>query len=216
MHAAVILRSGVTAGCWLVIACSSTGPAAPSAQQLQNSVALVRSTLCNGMATGSGFFISDHELVTNRHVVADAHELSVETADNHTLAVDDVLISYSIDAAVLHVRAADVAPLTLGADPAPGDDAWVVGFPGGGKVRVTNGRVVDEVDGRKYEVTGRVIRTRAEADPGNSGGPLLNQHAQVAGLVFAVEYSSGWTLAIPVSELARALSKMQSAPATRC
>jgi S1-C subfamily serine protease len=216
MHATVILRSGTTAMCWLVVACSSTGPAAPSAQQLQNSAALVRSTLCNGMATGSGFFISEQELVTNRHVVADARELSIETADNHTVAVDDVLVSYSIDAAVLHVRAADVAPLTLGADPAPGDDAWVVGFPRGGKVRVTNGRVVDEVQGRKYEVTGRVIRARAEVDPGDSGGPLLNQRGQVAGLVFAVEYSSGWTLAIPVSELAQALPTMHSAPAARC
>lgn len=50
--------------CWLVVACSSTGPAAPSAQQLHNSAALVRATLCNGIATGSGFFISDREVVT--------------------------------------------------------------------------------------------------------------------------------------------------------
>ncbi len=177
---------------------------------------MVRSTLCDGVATGSGFFINDHELVTNRHVVADAHEVSVETADNHILAVDHVRVSDSIDAAVLRVRPATVAPLALGVDPAPGDDAWVVGFPRGGNVRVTTGRVVDEVDGRKYEVTGQVIRTRAEADPGNSGGPLLNQHAQVAGLVFAVEYASGWTLAIPVSELTQALSAMRSVPASRC
>jgi S1-C subfamily serine protease len=83
-------------------------------------------------------------------------------------------------------------------------------------MRVTTGRVVDEVDGSKYEVTGPVIRTRAEADPGNSGGPLLNQHAQVAGLVFGVEYASGWTLAIPVSELARAMPTMHRGPATQC
>jgi len=41
-----------------------------------------------------------------------------------------------------------------GHDPAPGDDAWVMGFPRGGPLRVTTGRVVDEVDGGKYEVGG--------------------------------------------------------------
>lgn len=216
MHAPLTLRSSAIALCWFIVGCSSAGPAAPSAESLQDAAALVRSTLCDGMATGSGFFINDHELVTNRHVVDDEHELRVETADNHLLAVDDVRVSDSIDAAVLRVRSATAATLTLGVDPAPGDDAWVVGFPRGGNVRVTTGRVVDEVDGRKYRVTGQVIRTRAEADPGNSGGPLLNQRSQVAGLVFAVEYASGWTLAIPVSELTPALSTMRSVPASQC
>ena len=91
-----------------------------------------------------------------------------------------------------------------------------MGFPHGDKARVTTGRVVDEVDGNKYQVAGEVIRTRAEADPGNSGGPLLNYQGKVTGLVFAVEYSNGWTLAVPVSELERALSKMDRVSAVQC
>ena len=209
-------RIAAVALCVVVAGCSSATPAAPSAEQLHQSVALVRSTYCNGTATGSGFFVSDHELVTNRHVVADVEAVSVMTADNRVLAVDGVFISSRIDAAVLHLQAVDAVPLPLGNDPAPGDDAWVVGFPRGGKARVTTGRVVDEVDGKKYQVAGEVIRTRAEADPGNSGGPLLNYQGKVTGLVFAVEYSSGWTLAVPVSELEAALSKMDRAPAIQC
>lgn len=197
-------------------ACSSVEPPTPSAEQLKNSAALVESTLCDGEATGSGFFISNHQLVTNRHVVAGARKVAVETADNRTFDVDDVLVSSEVDAAVLDLDVAGVETLALGHDPAPGDDAWVVGFPRGGPVRVTTGRVVDEVDGEKYEVSGRVIRTRAEADPGNSGGPLLNGQGQVAGIVFAVEYSSGWTLAIPVSELAQAFPTMTNATGAHC
>lgn len=207
--------AGVTL-CVVVASCSSATPVAPSAEQLHQSVAVVRSTYCNGTATGSGFFIGDHELVTNRHVVADAEAVSVVTADNRVLAVDEVSVNSRTDAAVLHVQAVDAVPLSLGNDPAPGDEAWVVGFPHGGKVRVTTGRVVDEVDGRKYRAAGEVIRTRAEADPGNSGGPLLNYQGQVTGLVFAVEYSSGWTLAVPVSELEAALSTMHRAPVIQC
>lgn len=94
--------------------------------------------------------------------------MSIETADDRTLSVDAVSVSSLVDAAVLHLDQVDADPLVLGADPAPGDDAWVVGYPRG-EVRVTTGRVVDEVDGTKYGVSGRVIRTRAEADPGNSG-----------------------------------------------
>jgi S1-C subfamily serine protease len=198
-------------------ACSSPrGPATPSAEQLKNSVALVESTLCDGAASGSGFFINNHQLVTNRHVVAGARQVRVETANNRIFSVDDVRVSSRVDAAVLDLDAAAFDALALGGDPAPGDDAWVVGFPRGGPVRVTTDRVVDEVDGGKYEVAGRVIRTRAEADPGNSGGPLLNRRGQVAGIVFAVEYSTGWTLAIPVSELAQALPTMTDATGARC
>lgn len=207
----------VVVGCLVVgAACSSSNRSMPSAEMLQHSAALVESVLCDGKATGSGFFISDHELVTNRHVVTGGRQVSVETAGNGSLAVDAVFVSPGLDAAVLHVDAVGVDPLALGNDPLPGDDAWVVGFPRGGALRVTTGRVVDEVQGSKYGVSGQVIRTRAEADPGNSGGPLLNRRGQVAGIVFGVEYASGWTLAIPVSELALGLPRMNSVAAVRC
>lgn len=94
--------------------------------------------------------------------------MSIETADDRTLSVDAVsVIRLSMLPCCTWTRWTPIHWF-LGADPAPGDDAWVVGYPRG-EVRVTTGRVVDEVDGTKYGVSGRVIRTRAEADPGNSG-----------------------------------------------
>lgn len=106
-------RIAAVALCVVVAGCSTATPAAPSAGQLRQSVALVRSTYCNGTATGTGFFISDHELVTNRHVVADAEAVSVITADNRVLAVDAVSVNSRIDAAVLHLQAVDAVPLPL-------------------------------------------------------------------------------------------------------
>lgn len=200
----------------LLSGCTPTGLQPLSQQQLRNSAVLVESRFCDGTASGSGFFISDHELVTNRHVVADAADVRVQTADGRTFSADDVVISRRIDAAVVSLTEAAGQPLPLGTDPTPGDDAWIVGFPRGGPVRVTTGRVVDEIDGSRFGRPGTFIRTRAEADPGNSGGPLLNSAGQVMGLVSAIEYDGGWTLAIPVSDLVQALPKMQIAPVAEC
>ncbi|MCH9669148.1 MAG: trypsin-like peptidase domain-containing protein [Actinomycetia bacterium] len=201
----------------LVAGCVTSGPPRLSEDRLKSSAVLIESSLCDGAASGSGFFISATELVTNRHVVAATTGVRVQTADGRTLTVGEILLSRRIDAAVLRLTEAAGRPLLLGADPAPGDAAWIVGYPQGGPVRVTTGRVVDEIDGSRFHQPGTLIRTRAEADPGNSGGPLLNSRGEVMGLVTAVEYDSGWTLAIPVSDLAQALPKMDTAPpAAQC
>ena len=48
-------------------------------------------------------------------------------------------------------------------------------------------------------VEGPVLRINAEVRPGNSGGPLLDRRGRVAGVVYAVELSTGLGLAIPMS-----------------
>ncbi len=48
----------------------------------------IRNVGCGSVATGSGFAISDHVLVTNRHVVGGATTLQVSTYDGHDINVD--------------------------------------------------------------------------------------------------------------------------------
>jgi hypothetical protein len=51
-----------------------------------------------------------------------------------------------------------------------------------------------------------------------SGAPVIDDRGRLAGLVYAVEDPPGMTLAIPVSALARAVSRQAQAflPDTRC
>src|ERR671914_752028 len=46
----------------------------------------IRNVSCEGVGTGSGFALSDHVLVTNRHVLAGAETLEVSTWDGKTLS----------------------------------------------------------------------------------------------------------------------------------
>ena len=47
----------------------------------------VRNTGCQGVATGSGFALDRHTLITNRHVLAGADELELDTWDGRSLTV---------------------------------------------------------------------------------------------------------------------------------
>ena len=90
---------------------------------------------------------------------------------------------------------------TLGGAVVSGERVTAVGYPLGGELRLTAGVVVDLVDGSQFEIPGRVIRLTAPAQPGNSGGPLLDRTGRIVGVVFAKEIATGLTLAIPIATL---------------
>jgi S1-C subfamily serine protease len=184
----------------LVVACGSRASVGVERESL---AVKVNVATCDGDASGSGFFFADNRIVTNRHVVDEARSIEIEFSDGHAFPVSELRLSATRDLAELTVPSISGRPLTIGVDPTPGDDTWVVGFPLGGPALVTTGRVVDTIDGNKFDVSGSIIRTRADVDPGNSGGPMLDGQNRVVGIVFAVEYSSGWGMAIPVSALAQ-------------
>jgi S1-C subfamily serine protease len=167
----------------------------------------VRTTLCDGEASGSGFLVDETEVVTNRHVIEGAKGITIAFA-GEAIGVGAVEVASSLDLAVLHLDRPASATATLGVDPRPGDFTWVVGYPHGSR-RISNGRVVDVTKGEEFDEPADVLRSRAEVDPGNSGGPLQDEQGHVVGLVFAVEYQTGFSLSFPVSEVRRALSDLR-------
>lgn len=177
--------------------------AADSDRQRAAEIAVrVRNRGCDFVATGTGFAVDEHLLITNRHVVEGAEELQLDTWDGRSVQVAVHRVTYAHDLAVIETveplpRVARLAAV----DPRPGSRVSVVGFPKGGPLRQRQGTVVDQVDGDQLDDSAAVLRINARVEHGNSGGPLLDASGRVAGVVYAIERATDYGLAIPVSSL---------------
>jgi S1-C subfamily serine protease len=215
------------AGALVVVPASSTMPAdvdfapvaGPAAVRLlrHNTVRIVRLGCGLVSDNGSGVLVASGQVVTNRHVVEGALNLNVIPEDGPT-GVGFGLVNPNVDVAV--VRASPAPPgdgLTLARrDPRAGTDVLVAGFPFGDNLRIARARVVDSLEGASRSQAGPVVRLRARLSPGMSGGPVLDQSGHLAGIVFGIERSTGYGLAIPASTLRAVLSPAAMTVTPRC
>jgi len=153
----------------------------------------VRNISCSGIATGSGFPIDEHTIITNRHVLAGAAVLELNTWDGTSLDadVDESSTARLVDIGATRVAAKLPAIAELGPDPKPGQKVTAVGYPLGGQLALSPGRVVGYLDGHslpgEIAFPGRVMQVSSRIKHGNSGGPLLDARGRVVGVIFAGE-----------------------------
>jgi S1-C subfamily serine protease len=164
----------------------------------------IRNVGCGGVGVGSGFAVGENVLVTNRHVVAGADTLQLSTYDGEDVLVETAGSAVVADLALVRTKEALPAAVTLApADPAVGDPVEVVGYPGGGRLTSSTGRVLGYQDDPLGANTGRVMVTDAEAQPGSSGSPVYDHEARVVGVVYAASSGGDAALAVPVTTLQR-------------
>jgi S1-C subfamily serine protease len=144
---------------------------------------------------GSGVVILDNgTILTNLHVVAGAERLSVTFHDG--LESDAVVVGLhpKNDLAVIRAQKIpdDLPPATMGvaARLRPGDEVVAVGFPFGIGPSVSSG-VVSGLNrswrsSKGKNLLGGLIQFDAAANPGNSGGPLINMEGELVGIVTAI------------------------------
>jgi S1-C subfamily serine protease len=157
---------------------------------------------------GSGFVIDkEGHILTNYHVIADAHEVWVTLHNRKKYKATIVGTDRSHDLAVLQIKATDPQPMILGdsTNLQVGQKVYAIGNPFGLAGTLTRGivssiRQVQEPDGMIIE---EAIQTDAAINPGNSGGPLLNWHGEVIGIntmiASSVGQSAGIGFAIPIN-----------------
>jgi S1-C subfamily serine protease len=165
--------------------------------------ARVRNVTCEGVIRGSGFALGPDLLVTNRHVLAGAETLEVSTWNGRTLQVSSATVGVLGDVGFARVEGRLPVVGAFGPPPQRGDLVTAVGYPRGGPLTLSEGSVVDRVDGANLGVPGDVVRLTARVRPGNSGGPLLDRRGRIAGIVYAIQRGTGFGLAIPVDTLRR-------------
>jgi uncharacterized membrane protein required for colicin V production len=164
----------------------------PTAAALQPSVLRIRGVApsCQRALEGSGFVIAPERVITNAHVVAGTAGVSVDTEDG-TLPARVVVFDPAVDVAILSVPGLSAAPIPPAPAPAqPGQDAIVLGYPGGGPYTATAARVRETVDlsgpniYRDGTVEREVYTVRGSIRQGNSGGPLVDVDGRALGVVF--------------------------------
>jgi len=188
--------------------------------------------------SGSGFiFYQDDESVfiaTNNHVIENANSITISLDDNENVAAHVVGTHPASDLAVLAVSRADLAekgaPYTvavLGDSDIMrmGDTVLAIGNAMGEGQTVTKG-IVSALDltitvgdpNTRTRLTLDVMQTDAAVNRGNSGGPLLNHHGQVIGVVTAKMMGTdieGMGYAIPINHASAILQDLKETGAVR-
>jgi len=168
---------------------------------------------CGFEGTGSAVAITPNELVTNKHVVEGARTLSIVTTSGHRIAVRSWVVSTSDDLALL--RLSDPLfdhPVDVAADPTmPGNLVVVMGYPLGGPLTVGRGRVLDVTPDPSGSGQ-TTIQASVDTLPGNSGGPLLDTHGRLIGIVRAINLENGSAEAIPSARVSELIAGKSTRP----
>jgi S1-C subfamily serine protease len=155
---------------------------------------------------GTGFFIDRQgTIVTNHHVIDQAHSVEVRTYDNTVIREVELLYSdASVDLAILRVTPPEhqvVAPLGNSESVRVGERVISIGNPLGLDFTLTDGLV----SARRVWEGKPMIQMSTPVSPGNSGGPLFNLRGEVVGVTTAQigAYARGQNLnlAVPVNVL---------------
>jgi S1-C subfamily serine protease len=161
---------------------------------------------------GSGVVVSANGLIlTNNHVIENANQLTVTTADGQELSATVVAADPTHDIAVIRVKGGTLVPATLGDSTTikVGETVLAIGSPLGEFTETVTRGIVSALDRSITvgdELTGRgenlsdLIQTDAAINPGNSGGALINERGEVIGMNTAVAGSAeGIGFAIPIN-----------------
>jgi S1-C subfamily serine protease len=146
---------------------------------------------CSRQIDGSGFVFAPQRVMTNAHVLAGVTDPVVH-AEGKEYNAYPVYVDQEVDIAVLAVPRLPIVPLAFSPRPAgAGDDAIIMGDPGGGPFYVGPARVRNrgDISGPDFRNTRTVVRNVyalfGTVRAGNSGGPLFAPDGTVLGVVFA-------------------------------
>lgn len=164
------------------------------------------------MGSGSGVVISpDGYIVTNNHVVSGTDVVTVTFNDRNAVQAKVVGTDPSTDLAVLKIEEKDLPFIEFGNSDDVHLGQWVlaVGYPLSLDATVTAGivsaksRSIGINATRSRSAIESFIQTDAVVNPGNSGGPLVNDKGQVIGINSAIASPTGsyagYSYAIPAN-----------------
>jgi S1-C subfamily serine protease len=170
-------------------------------------------------AAGSGSAVvltSDGYLVTSAHVVVDGQEGTAAFADGREFDFEVVGADQLSELAVVRVGAGDLEPAELGDAGtlrvgqlvvAVGNPLGLAGSVSAGVVSALGRSFVTSVGSNGRQVD-NVIQTDAALHPGNSGGALADNRAQVVGINTAVVgpfIGQGLGLAVPIDATTKSI-----------
>lgn len=175
-------------------------PAEVIQRALPGTVLIETRTVDGRDGVASGFLIDPSGIVvTNFHVIRDAVSAKVSLQSGDTFSRVTVrALDEAKDIAILQIPGFNLPIVPLGDSEhiKQGDAVVLLGSPLGLNGTATTGIVsaIRQMDGY------RAFQTDAAANPGNSGGPMLNQHGEAVGiLAFGLKDGQGLNFVVPIN-----------------
>jgi hypothetical protein len=151
---------------------------------------------------GSGFFLSEHVLVTNYHVIKGASEGFIKRVGTEgVFKIDGVLgIDEAWDLALLMVSSVEGVPIEIGDSSSveTGDRVYAVGNPEGYEGTFSEGLI----SAVRTDDSGSLFQISAPISHGSSGGALLDSNGKAIGVTVAmIKDAQNLNFAIPISRI---------------
>jgi S1-C subfamily serine protease len=138
------------------------------------------------LSTGTCFFVSPSGLaLSSLHVVRGAHKILIIDAKGHRSTATILAKDEPLDLVALQVEEESVPQvLPLAEDAAAlGDHVFTIGFPEVSDLGVDPKLTEGSISGERGLGLDFLLQTSAPVQPGNSGGPLVNETGRVVGIV---------------------------------
>jgi putative serine protease PepD len=161
-------------------------------QRLLPSMVIIRTA----RTLGAGFIVADNgTILTADHVIAGAKRITVTFADGTTADASLASASPRQDTATLTPAKLPqvVVPANIGGNPVIGTEVVAIGNPLGLDYSVSSG-VVSGLNRTAITHDGRfsgLIQFDASVNAGSSGGPLVDEHGLVVGIVVSIADPGG-------------------------
>jgi len=143
-----------------------------------------------GTSTGTAWSVASGYVVTSEHVVSDVSHVDLYDIHGQRYPAAVVLRDELNDIALLRIEGASSLPpaLPLASDGArTGSSVFTLGFPRvdilGRTPKLSTG-IISAANGYRDDPTS--YQTSVQIQPGNSGGPLINMHGEVVGVMAAM------------------------------
>ncbi|HEY8610566.1 MAG TPA: serine protease [Roseomonas sp.] len=138
------------------------------------------------VSSGTGFVITERQVLTNDHVVRGCRNLRVRNAEGREITATVRARDNRRDLALLDLREAAGPPLTFRAGPdlRRGDPVVTYGFPLAGMLASGPTLTTGDISALAGLADNRAhFQISAPVQPGNSGGPLMDLSGNVVGII---------------------------------
>ncbi|MFN3605300.1 MAG: trypsin-like peptidase domain-containing protein [Leptonema sp. (in: bacteria)] len=134
--------------------------------------------------SGSGFYYNEYKIIiTNYHVVKGHRIVGIEDINNNSFSADVLVINPALDIALLKPKKDILLNYKIdfieSIQTKAGEKVKVLGYPYGMPFTITEGIISSTnqiVSERSF------IQTDAAVNPGNSGGPIIDEKGRVIGI----------------------------------
>ncbi len=178
------------------------GPAAIEGNAPAKADALAKAvvTIISDGGSGTGFYIADGYVLTDRHVVGSQKYVKVKLSNGKQLVGEVIRQNAARDVALLQTESAGTPALRVAPnDPPVGAPMYAIGSPLG---ETLSGTFTQGVLSGVRDFNGtRYLQSDVSINHGNSGGPLLDANSHVVGLAdLTINQTTGLSFFVPMKD----------------